>query len=44
MKVENYYSWIKQYSKINMLYEKTIGSYKGLLMLASARIIYDIIS
>ena len=38
--VENFFSWIKSYAKIDKIYEKKIGSYEGLLKLAIAMLIY----
>lgn len=33
--IENFFSWIKDYPKIDRIYEKTIESYKGLLLVIS---------
>jgi transposase len=38
--VENAFAWIKMHSKIDKYYEKTIKSYKGLLLLAVSIIIF----
>jgi len=38
--VENTFSWIKMFAKIDKLYEKTIKSYNGLLLLAISIIIF----
>ena len=41
IKVENYFSWIKQYPKLDKLYEKSIKSYLGLCTLASINMIVN---
>lgn len=38
--VENFVAWIKMYPKIDKIYEKSLKSYKGLLLLAISIIIY----
>ena len=38
--VENTFSWIKRYPKIDRIYEKSISSYEGLLMVAASLIIF----
>ena len=38
--IENFFSWIKAYPKIDKIYEKTAVSYKGLLLLAISMLIY----
>lgn len=38
--VENFFSWIKSYPKIDKTYEKTLASYNGLLFLAVSMLIY----
>jgi IS5 family transposase len=38
--VENFFSWIKAYPKIDKIYEKSMASYKGLLYLAISILIY----
>ena len=37
---ENSFSWIKQYGILNHIYEKSIKSYRGLLLLALSYIVY----
>lgn len=37
--IESTFSWMKNYPVINQNYQKTIESYKGLLLLVSSRII-----
>jgi transposase len=39
--VENFFSWIKRYPKINCVYEKTIRSYEALLLLAVSKIMFN---
>jgi hypothetical protein len=38
---ENSFSWVKQYDVLNSIYEKSIASYKGLLLLAISYTIYN---
>ena len=38
--VENFFSWLKMFPKIDKYYEKTIKSYNGLLLLAVSIIIF----
>ena len=38
--VENCFAWIRMYPKIDKMYEKTIKSYRGLLLLAISIIIF----
>ena len=38
--IENFFAWIKAYPKIDHLYEKTIKSYRGLLLLGISMLIY----
>ena len=38
--IKNFFSWIIFYPKIDKIYEKTIESYRGLLLLAISMIIY----
>jgi len=38
--VENTFSWLKMFAKIDKIYEKTIKSYNGLLLLAISIIIF----
>lgn len=38
--VENFFSWIKSYPKIDKIYEKTLASYNGLLLLGISMLIY----
>jgi transposase len=38
--VENFFAWIKAYPKINIIYEKTLKSYTGLLLLGISMFIY----
>lgn len=40
IKLENFHSWIKKFSKIKSLYEKKINNYKGLLLLGMSIIVY----
>ena len=40
IKVENYFSWMKQNAKVNNIYEKSIKSYVGIIYLCSSIIIY----
>jgi transposase len=44
MIVENFYSWLKQYTKITHVYEKNIIHYFNLVLLASSNIIFNRIS
>ena len=39
--VENFFSWLKKYPKIDKIYEKTIASYTGLLMMVISLIIFN---
>ena len=39
--IEHSYSWLKMNAKIEKLYEKTIKSYKGLLLLAISILIFN---
>jgi len=39
--VENFFSWLKKYPKIDKIYEKTLTSYKGLLMIVISLIIFN---
>ena len=39
IKIEHFFSWIKNYPVININYQKTITSYNGLLLLASSILI-----
>ena len=38
--VENFFSWIKAYPKIDKIYEKSLESYRGLLLLGISMLIY----
>ena len=38
--IENYHLWLKKFPKIKSLYERSINSYKGLLLLGVSVIIY----
>lgn len=38
--IESFFSWIKRYPVLNQLYEKTISSYEGLLLIAATIRIY----
>lgn len=38
--IEHYFSWIKNYPVINQNYQKTVGSYLGLLLLVSSFTIF----
>lgn len=42
--VENFFAWIKMYPKIDKIYEKTVKSYWGLLLLSISMLIYKRIS
>ena len=38
--VENLFAWLKAYPKINCIYEKTLESFRGLLLLGISILIY----
>ena len=38
--IENYHSWLKKFSKIKLLYERNIYSYRGLVLLGISVLIY----
>ena len=42
--VENFFSWVKRYPKINCIYEKSTKSYNGLLLLSISRLMINRIS
>ena len=41
IKVENFFSWLKMYPKINFLYEKTYAAFENIVYFVSAIILYN---